>query len=203
MSDQGIFNPNEGKAPAFPSFNGAERIPEDERGRIADAAWSQSNGNMTAFEQLCGEHMRGEINLFGDAPQAIGGPGARAVSPTRAEVEQAAAAGGAPTREPGIVPGVDAPAAEAGAEHGTAAGPAADAAEADRRAADAAAAGAGEGETGSGAAPSGSAARQIADDAAREAAERDAARDAERTAAAGEADTAAARRARREGGEAG
>lgn len=122
MSDdnRGVFNPNENKAPDFPGFAGADRVPAGERKRIATAAWAQSGGNMTAFEQLCAEHMRGEINLFGDKPTAIGGDGAAATQP----------AGMA--RQP-VAPGIGAPQVMVGNEHGSAAGPVADAVEAERK----------------------------------------------------------------------
>jgi hypothetical protein len=109
MSDDGVFK-------------GADRMPAGERKRVAEAAWKQSGGSMTAFEQLCAEHMRGEINLFGETPTAIGGDGARATE----------------ARPPGIVPGIGGPQAMAGNEHGSAAGPVADAVEAERKAREAA-----------------------------------------------------------------
>jgi hypothetical protein len=51
--DRGIITVKEGEAPPM------EGVPGD----IAKLAWAQSNGSIAAFEQLCGEHARGEIDL--------------------------------------------------------------------------------------------------------------------------------------------
>jgi len=64
-------------APQFPDHV----IPEghqgvDNKAEIAAAAWAQSNGSVAAFEQLCREHLAGELDVLAiqaerDAGQAV------------------------------------------------------------------------------------------------------------------------------------
>lgn len=60
-----------GEMPEFPNVAGARTIADGDKERIAEAAWGQANGNRLAFQQLCAEHVRGEIDLFSDDPRAI------------------------------------------------------------------------------------------------------------------------------------
>lgn len=59
--------------PEFPAVHGSARVSQEDRDKIASAAWQNANGDQRYFEQLCAQHLRGEIDLFSDAPTAIGG----------------------------------------------------------------------------------------------------------------------------------
>jgi len=54
-------------APAWPS----QMEPPANSAAVAAAAWAQSFGSIEAFEQLCGEHLAGEIDLL--APRTESG----------------------------------------------------------------------------------------------------------------------------------
>ena len=54
----------EGEAPPFPASAHVEGLAEGDKTNIAAAAWKQAFGSILAFEQLCAEHARGEIDLI-------------------------------------------------------------------------------------------------------------------------------------------
>lgn len=94
--------------PDFPNVAGARFISGDDRKRISEAAWAQSNGSVRAFEQLCAEHARGEIDLFSDAPTAIRlrgsspAPGSDRFTATGGETGSEAGAAPAPQSAPSV-----------------------------------------------------------------------------------------------------
>lgn len=83
------------RTPDFPSIAGQENIPDGDRQRIAEAAWRQSHGSIAAFQRLCVEHVRGDIDLFAEdqtalraksPPDDVLGPGDRRLTATGGEV---------------------------------------------------------------------------------------------------------------------
>jgi hypothetical protein len=63
--NQPIVKP--GDVPPFPPLAGGD-LSKSEQAKVADAAWARSGGSIQAFEQLCAEHVRGEIDLLGGDP---------------------------------------------------------------------------------------------------------------------------------------
>lgn len=109
--------------PEFPPVAGADQLSEDERQRIAEAAWAQSHGSVSAFAMLCAEHVNGDIDLFSDNPTAIArrqprtGPGDDAFTATGGETSDTRSpASAAP---PGAAATAPQPAAEQAAREGT------------------------------------------------------------------------------------
>ena len=61
--DRGIITVKAGEAPPFPASAVVEGMSEVDQTAVAKLAWAQANGSILAFEQLCAEHARGEIDL--------------------------------------------------------------------------------------------------------------------------------------------
>lgn len=97
------------KMPEFPPVSAAQRLSDDDKTRIAEAAWAQSNGSVRAFNQLCAEHVVGDIDLFSENPTAISrrrnvtGPGDDAYTATGGDTHDTRApASAAPAGSPQV-----------------------------------------------------------------------------------------------------
>ena len=55
-------------APIFPQLSGTEQLPQVLTTRIAAVAWEKAAGDISAFQRLCAQHVRGDIDLFADNP---------------------------------------------------------------------------------------------------------------------------------------
>jgi len=63
-NESGAIALKEGEVPPFPAGAHVEGLAEGDKPGIAAAAWKQAFGSIVAFEQLCAEHARREIDLL-------------------------------------------------------------------------------------------------------------------------------------------
>lgn len=76
--------------PDFPPFPGTEQLPQVLKGRIAAVAWEKAEGDETAFQRLCVQHVRGDIDLFADRPAETDATERVAAYRAQQEIERAA-----------------------------------------------------------------------------------------------------------------
>ncbi len=63
-TESGAITLKEGEAPPFPASAHVEGMSDGDKTSVAAAAWKQAFGSLVAFERLCAEHVRGEIDLL-------------------------------------------------------------------------------------------------------------------------------------------
>jgi len=77
----------EGGVPPFPASAHVEGLAEGDKASIAEAAWKQAFGSIAAFEQMCAEHARREIDLLTGKTPAELADERRAPAPLTADEE--------------------------------------------------------------------------------------------------------------------
>lgn len=103
MQNRGIITVKPGETPPYPAGAVMEGMSHGDQDQIAKLAWAQSNGSILAFEQLCAEHARGEIDLkaIADGRPEDAVPPAKPAVVVAAETQHPAA-GQKPAEQPAV-----------------------------------------------------------------------------------------------------